>query len=62
MRVLCDSAQLRIDALHGKAHHVEVAAAKPRHANVAYPFLYTIGASLVKRTVFFNVVVNLLIS
>ena len=53
--------QLGINTLHGQSHHVIVTTVETCTANVAYPLLDTISTSLVKRLVFFYVILYLVL-
>ena len=54
--------QLLIDTLNGQAHHVIVAAVKPRAADVAYPLLNAVGASFVEGSVTADVETDFLVA
>ena len=50
-----------VDALYGEAHHVVVTAVKSCDADIAYPFLNAVGASLIEGLVFCDVIVDLIV-
>ena len=50
-----------VEALHGQAHHVEVAAAQFLHCHEAEPLLNAVGTCFVKRQIVVNVIIYLVL-
>lgn len=50
-----------VDALYGEAHHIVVTAVKTCDADVAYPFLDAIGASLIEGLIAGDVITDLVV-
>ena len=58
---LVDLLKCFIDALYGEAHHVVITAVKTCDADIADPFLNAVSASLVKRLIMGDVLVDLVV-
>ena len=58
---LVDLLKCFIDALYGETHHVVVTAVKTCDADVAYPFLNAVSASLVEGLIVGDVIVDLVV-
>ena len=55
------SLQFFINSLYRQPHDIEIRAFKPRHSDIADPFLYAIRTRLVEGTVFRDILLYLLI-
>ena len=58
---LVDLLKCFIDALYGEPHHVVVTAVKTCGADVAYPLLDAVSASLVEGLIVCDVIVDLVV-